>query len=97
MNKSERNKILNLLNRLQYRPYKDMCDRPTGTLSYTTKKGHLATTLCNADGIIPAFKKDLRKLLNELTDEPDTGGKWITNGNVPDEPLDDQQNWGIFG
>lgn len=97
MEKSEQKKILDLLKRLQYRPYKDMCDRPTGTLSYITKKGHTATTLCNADGIIPAFKRDLRKLLKELTDEPDTDREWITNGNAPDEPLDEQQNWGIFG
>lgn len=98
MTKSEQKKILNLLKRLQYCPYKDLCDRPTGVLSFQSKDGKvLSTTLCNADEIIPAFKKELKKLLKDLTEQKDTGGEWLTNGNVPDEPLDAQQNWGIFG
>ena len=98
MTKSEQKRILDLLKRLQYSPYTDLCDRPTGVLSFTSKDGKvLSTTLCNADEIIPAFKKELTKLLKNLTEQKDTGGKWLTNGNVPDEPLDAQQNWGIFG
>jgi len=99
MTKSEQKKILDLLKRLQYSPYKDLCDRPTGVLSFKSKDGRVvSTTLCNADKIIPAFKKELKKLLKDLTEQnEDTGGEWLTNGNVPDEPLDAQQNWGIFG
>lgn len=98
MTKSEQKKILDLLKRLQYSPYKDLCDRPTGELSFKSEDGKvLSTTLCNADGIIPAFKKELKKLLKDLTEQEDTGGEWLTNGNVPDEPIDGQQDWGIFG
>lgn len=98
MTKNEQKKILNLLKRLQYNPYKDLCDCPTGVLSFQSKDGKmLSTTLCNADEIIPAFKKELKELLKDLTEQKDTGGEWLTNGNVPDEPLDAQQNWGIFG
>lgn len=98
MTKSEQQKILNLLKRLQYNPYKDLCDRPTGVLSFQSKDGKmLSTTLCNADDIIPTFKNELKKLLKDLTEQTDKGGEWLTNGNVPDEPIDGQQNWGIFG
>lgn len=98
MTESERKKILDVLKRLQYSPYKDLFDRPTGALSFKSKDGMvLSTTLCNADDIIPAFKKELKKLLKDLTEQADTGGEWLTNGNVPDEPIDGQQNWGIFG
>lgn len=98
MTKSEQKKILNLLKRLQYIPYKYLCDRPTGALSFQSKDGKmLSTTLCNADDIIPTFKNELKKLLKDLTEQTDKGGEWLTNGNVPDEPIDGQQNWGIFG
>ncbi len=98
MTRNEQKQILDLLKRLQYSPCTDESEHSTGTLSFESKDGRKAsTTLCNADDIIPSFKKELTKLLKTLTQEYDTSGKWLTNGNVPNKPVDGQQSWGIFG